>query len=45
MPHAYQLLAGRVPEADASIAEAGDPGDFTIAKRSTSASTTTPALA
>lgn len=24
MPHAYQLMAGRVPEADASIAEAGD---------------------
>jgi epsilon-lactone hydrolase len=23
MPHVYQLLAGRVPEADASIAEAG----------------------
>lgn len=23
MPHAYQLMAGRVPEADASIAEAG----------------------
>jgi epsilon-lactone hydrolase len=23
MPHVYQLLAGRIPEADASITEAG----------------------